>query len=167
MLVFICDWFIDVSTSTCANKRSAGLVRCISVSSKDFGPIYKLFHKLKKPHLTADENPILCLIPRTTVMSLSAPKNTRCKTHPFNMHQSRCSFFERVRKHTSCARDDKRLLQASSSGIRADVTVVLEVRQSIESRIGRNGTKHQQCNCKPVQNHRWITLICSFIGSQK
>ena len=33
------------------------------------------------------------------------------------MRQSRCSFFERMRKHTS--------------GVRDDVTVVLEVRQSI------------------------------------
>ena len=25
---------------------------------------------------------ILCLVPRMTVTSLSAPKDTRCKTHP-------------------------------------------------------------------------------------
>ena len=34
---------------------------------------------------------ILCLIPRTTMTSLSAPKDTRCKTHPL-LSQSCCSF---------------------------------------------------------------------------
>ena len=33
-----------------------------------------------------------CLFPRTTVTSLMASKNTRCKTHPLFMRQSRCSF---------------------------------------------------------------------------
>ena len=31
---------------------------------------------------TQEYSTILCLIPRTTVTSLSAPKNTHCKTHP-------------------------------------------------------------------------------------
>ena len=37
--------------------------------------------------------PILCLIPRTTVTSLIASKNTRCMQDTSFMHQSRCSFF--------------------------------------------------------------------------
>ena len=68
---------------------------------------------------------ILCLIPRTIVTSLSASKDTRYKTHslcaipgvPFWMCQETHKFRARW--------------QASSSVIRADVTVVLEVRQSI------------------------------------
>ena len=60
---------------------------------------------------------ILGLIPGTTVTSLSAPKDTRCKTHSIPVF-----LFECVRKKsTSCAR----------AGIHADVTVVLEVRRSI------------------------------------
>ena len=46
---------------------------------------------------------ILCLIPRTTVTSLSAPKNTRCKMHPLCVNPG--FRFERVRKQTSCVRD--------------------------------------------------------------
>ena len=73
---------------------------------------------------------ILCLIPRTTVTSLSAPKDThaaRCIL--YHVYASIPVFlFERVRKHTSCARYDKRLPPEYAH----DVTVVLEVRQSIE-----------------------------------
>ena len=50
---------------------------------------------------------ILCLIQRTTVTSLSAPKDTPARRI---LYASIPVFiFERVRKHTSCARDDKRL----------------------------------------------------------
>ena len=45
---------------------------------------------------------ILCLIPRTTVTSLSTPKDTRCKTHHF-MRQSLCSFLN-ARENTQIAR---------------------------------------------------------------
>ena len=55
--------------------------------------------------------------------------------------------FERVRKHTSCAR----VWQASSSGIRADVTVVLEVRQSIG--ISIYWCKKQQFLCANKELH--------------
>ena len=50
---------------------------------------------------------ILCLIPRTTVTSLSAPKDTRCKTHPLCVNPG--VPFERFRKHASCACHNKRL----------------------------------------------------------
>ena len=72
---------------------------------------------------------ILCLIPRTTVMSLSAPKDTRCETHPF-MRQSRCSFLN-AWENTQVApgRDDKRLPPEYAL---MSLTVVLEVRQSID-----------------------------------
>ena len=64
--------------------------------------------------------------------SLSAPKDTRCNFARCILYVSILVFlFEHVRKHTSCARDDKRL----PPGIRADVTVVLEVRQSIDQGI--------------------------------
>ena len=50
---------------------------------------------------------ILCLIQRTTVTSLSAPKDTPARRI---LYASIPVFiFERVRKHTSFARDDKRL----------------------------------------------------------
>ena len=68
---------------------------------------------------------ILCLIPRTTVTSLSAPKDTRCKTHPLCVNPG-VPVWTREKTHKFRAR-----WQACSSGIRADVTVVLEVRQSI------------------------------------
>ena len=69
---------------------------------------------------------ILCLIPRTTVTSLSAPKDTRCcKTHPLCVNPG-VPFWTCEKTHKLRVR-----WQASSSGIRADVTVVLEVRQSL------------------------------------
>ena len=70
---------------------------------------------------------ILCLIPRTTVTSLIASKNTRCKMHPLCVNVG-VPFWTREKTHMLHAR-----WQASSSGIRADVTVVLVVRQSIVS----------------------------------
>ena len=60
-----------------------------------------------------------CLIPRTTVTSLSAPRDKRCKTHPLCVHPG--VPFERRRKTSVFVR----------SRIHADVTVVLKVRQSI------------------------------------
>ena len=68
---------------------------------------------------------ILCLIQRKTVTSLSAPKDTRCKTYPLSVNPG-APFWTRETKHKLRAR-----WQASLSGIRADVTVVLRVRQSI------------------------------------
>ena len=76
---------------------------------------------------------ILCLIPRTTVTSLIASKNTRCKTHPLCVNLG-VPFWTRKKTHKLHTR-----WQASSSGTRADVTVVLEVRQSIERRLKHNG----------------------------
>ena len=70
---------------------------------------------------------ILCLIPRTTVTSLSASKNTCCKTHPLCVNPG-VPFWTCEKTHKLRAR-----WQWSSSGIRTDVTVVLEVRQSIET----------------------------------
>ena len=77
--------------------------------------------------LTPVSYSILCLIPRPTVTSPSASKNTSCKTHPLCVNP-RCSFLN-VWENTQVARAR---WQASASGIRADVTVVLEVRQSIQ-----------------------------------
>ena len=76
---------------------------------------------------------ILCLL-RTTVTSLSTPKDTRCKTHPLCVNPG-VPFWTREKTHKFCAR-----WQASSSGLPADVTVVLEVRQSIASIL--NETSH-------------------------
>ena len=70
---------------------------------------------------------ILCLTQRTTVTSLSAPNDTRCKTHPLCVNLG-VPFWTCEITHKLRAR-----WQASSPGIRADVTVVLEVRQSISS----------------------------------
>ena len=67
---------------------------------------------------------ILCLIPRTTVTSLSTSKETRCKTVIPGV-----PFWTREKTHKLRAR-----WQASSSGICADVTVVLDVRQSIDTK---------------------------------
>ena len=52
---------------------------------------------------------ILCLIPRTTVSSLSAPNDVRCKTHPIYASIPGF-FFEHVRKQTCYAHDKKHLL---------------------------------------------------------
>ena len=85
--------------------------------------------------------PILCLIPRTTVTSLSTPKDTRCKPHPLCVNPG-VPFWTREKTHKLRSR-----WQAFSSWIRADVTVVLEVRQSIVS----------HCRCagkKPVTSSR-------------
>ena len=68
---------------------------------------------------------ILCLTPRTTVKSLIASKNTGCKTHPLCINLG-VPFWTRKKTHKFRTR-----WQASSSGICDDVTVVLEVRQSI------------------------------------
>ena len=38
--------------------------------------------RIKILEMMASFWPMLCLIPRTTVTSLSAPKDTLCKTHP-------------------------------------------------------------------------------------
>ena len=54
-----------------------------------------------------------------------APKDTRCNTHPLCVNPG-VPFWTREKTCKLRAR-----WQASSSGIRADVTVVLEVRQSI------------------------------------
>ena len=70
--------------------------------------------------------PILCLIPRMTVTSLIALQDTRCKTHPVCVNPG-VPFWTREKTHKFRARD-----QASSTGIRADVTVVLVLRQSID-----------------------------------
>ena len=48
---------------------------------------------------------ILCLVPRMTVTSLSAPKDTCCKTHPLFINPPVFPF-ERMRKRTSCAHDN-------------------------------------------------------------
>ena len=76
------------------------------------------------------QNTILCLIPRTTVTSLIASKNTRCKMHPLCVNLG-VPFWMREKTHKLCA-----WWQASSSGIRADVMAVLEVRQSIDHGVG-------------------------------
>ena len=64
------------------------------------------------------KNPILWLIPRTTVTSLSSPKDTRCKTHHICVNAG-VPFWTRDKTHKLRAR-----WKASLSGIRADVTVV-------------------------------------------
>ena len=58
--------------------------------------------------------------------SLRAPKDARCKTHPLCVNPG-VPFWTREKTHRLLVR-----WQASSPGIRADVTVVLKVRQSIE-----------------------------------
>ena len=52
---------------------------------------------------------ILGLISRTTVTSLSASKDKRCKTHHLRVNPGIPFFFERVRKHRSYSRDNKRV----------------------------------------------------------
>ena len=74
---------------------------------------------------------ILCLIMKTTVTSLSAPKDTRCKTHPLCVNLG-VPFWTREKTHKLHT-----WWQASSSGIHADVTVVLEVRLSIVCTISQ------------------------------
>ena len=64
---------------------------------------------------------ILCLIPRMTVTSLIASKNTRCKTHPLCVNLG-VPFWTREKTHKLRTR-----WQVCSCGIRADVTVVLNI----------------------------------------
>ena len=55
------------------------------------------------------EQAIICLIPKTTMMSLSPPnKDTRCKAHLYD-NSITLFLFERVRKLTSCTRENKHL----------------------------------------------------------
>ena len=57
---------------------------------------------------------------------VTEPKDTRCKTRPLCVKPG-VPFWTREKTHKLRAR-----WQASSSGIRADITVVLEVRESIQ-----------------------------------
>ena len=72
---------------------------------------------------------ILCLILRTTVTSLSAHRDTRGKTHALCVDPG-VPFWTRETTHKLRTR-----WQASSSGIRADITVVLKVKQSIATTL--------------------------------
>ena len=74
-------------------------------------------------------NTILCPIPRMTVTSLSVPKDTRCRTHHLCVNPG-VPFWTREKKHKLRAR-----WQVSSSGIRADVTVILDLRHSLVIRL--------------------------------
>ena len=64
---------------------------------------------------------ILCLISRTTVTSLGASKDKRCKTHHLCVKTQDSFLNTYVRKHRSYARDNN-----------ADIIVILEMRQSID-----------------------------------
>ena len=102
----------------------------------------------------------LCLIPRTTVTSLIAPKDTRCKTHPYCINHG-VPLWTRETTHKLRAR-----WQASLSGIRADVTVVLGTRHSIHTeskkRIISILASFLSPHCVNLQPFLPILLPCSF-----
>ena len=102
---------------------------------------------------TCAKRAILCLIPRMTVTSPSAPKDTRCKSHPLCVNPG-VPFWMREKTHKLRAR-----WQASSSGIRADVTVVLEVRQSIENSKSENNPQ----NCANYFKLKLLVLESHYI----
>ena len=89
------------------------------------GKCSKYVEKRKRKTQSVPTVSILCLIMRTTVTSLRAPKDTRCKRHHPSVNPG-VPFWMREKTHKLRAR-----WQESSFRIRADVTVVLEVRQSI------------------------------------
>ena len=76
-------------------------------------------------HLIQNVMYTLSLIPRTTVTSLSAPKDTRCKTHPLSVNPG-VPFWTREKLHKLYA-----WWHPSSSEYTRNITVVLDVRQSI------------------------------------
>ena len=80
--------------------------------------IHDCLHEGKTNVLHQKDTHIHGLIQRTTVTSLSAPKDTRCKIHPLCINPG-VPFW-------TCA-----IIITSSSEIHADVTFILEYIQSI------------------------------------
>ena len=86
---------------------------------------YNSAEYLFKVFFMASVSAIVCLIPRTNVTLLRAPERIHAARRIFFVS---VFLFERVRKHSSCMRDNKCL--PPEYALTSD-TVVLEVRQSI------------------------------------
>ena len=99
--------------------------KVLSLSHTDKNSWYSYHYSSLMKSNQALNRAILCLIPRTTVTSLSASKDTRCKTHPLSVNPG-VPFWTCEKLHKLRAR-----WHASSSEYTCDITVVLEVRQSI------------------------------------